>query len=97
VDQVLFAIFDSKSTLKESQLNDPRLDEMIARARTLVDEAERLKAYNDVQTYIAQQIYVAPIGGQYVLTLLQPRVQNFQAGSDGGEAVETFAGLWLKQ
>jgi len=97
IDQIVYAPFDSKSTLKETQLNDPKVDAMIAKARAEGDETQRLQDYVDVQAYIAQQVYTIPIGGQYTFTMLQPTVQNYQVGSNGGEAVETYAKVWVKQ
>ena len=96
-DQGVFGPFDSKSTVHVSQLKDARLDAMIAKARTLVDESERLKAYLEIQKYIAEQVYVLPIGGGYQFRMIQPRVQNYQLGSLTGEGVETYAKVWLKQ
>ena len=95
-DQGVFRPFDSKSTQHTSQLKDAKLDAMIAKARTLVDESERLKAYLEIQKYIAEQVYVLPIGGGYQFRMTQPRVQNYQLGSLTGEGVETYAKLWLK-
>ena len=43
VDEFLFGYFHSKSTQNEEHLNDPTLDAMIDKARTLVNEDERLK------------------------------------------------------
>jgi len=97
VDQIVFLVFDSKSTNHTAQVNDVKLDTMVANARAQVDEAERLQAYSDTQKYVAQQVYVAPVGGQYQFTMIQPRVQNYQVGSDYGDAVESFSKLWLKQ
>jgi peptide/nickel transport system substrate-binding protein len=97
VDQVVFADWHSKSTGSKTQLKDAKIDALIANARTLVDESERLKAFIEVQKYVAQQFYALPIGGQYQFSMIQPRVQNYQAGSLTGEAVETYSKVWLNQ
>lgn len=97
IDQVVFGEFSSKSTKGVSQLKDAKLDDMIAKARTLVDESERLKAYSDIQKYIAEQVYVLPVAGQYLFRMIQPRAQNYHVGSLTGEAVETYSKVWLKQ
>jgi ABC-type transport system substrate-binding protein len=93
---VVFGDFDSKSTASKSQLRDVKLDAMIAKARTVVDESERLKAYGDIQRYIAEQVYVLAIGGQFRYQMIRPRVQNYQAGSLTGEGVETYSKVWLQ-
>ncbi len=97
VDEVLYSGFDSKSTQNEEHVNDPQVDGMIARARTIVNEDDRLKAYLDIQKYIANKVYPIVTQGNFTYTIVQPRVQNFQPGSQQGEIVETYSKLWLAQ
>ena len=97
VDEVLYSGFDSKSTQNEEHLNDPTIDTAISKARTIVNDDDRLKAYLDIQKYIASKVYALVTQGGYTYTVIQPRVKNFQVGSQQGEIVETYAKIWLAQ
>jgi peptide/nickel transport system substrate-binding protein len=97
VDEVIFSFFDSQSTQNETNVRDPALDAMIAKARTIVDENDRLTAYLNIQKYIAGKVYVAVGPGGYTYTLVQPRVKNYQFGTQQGEVVETYSKVWLTQ
>jgi peptide/nickel transport system substrate-binding protein len=96
VDDFVFGYFHSKSTQNQVHLNDPSLDAMIDRARTLVDENARLTAYLDIQRYVADKMYIIPVGWGLGFWLVSPRVQNYQQGSQTGVAVETYSKVWLK-
>jgi peptide/nickel transport system substrate-binding protein len=97
IDELLFSYFDSASTTNQERLGDAAFDEMIKKARTLVNEDERLKAYLGIQTHIASKVYLCCAGEGYSYIMTQPRVQNFQVGSPQGEVVESYSKLWLKQ
>ena len=98
VDEYLFNYFDSKSTRPQENLNDPKLDSMIDKARATLDESARVNAYIDVQKYIAGQVYAIeglPAGNYY--TLVQPWVQNYTYSFEDGNLGEVWAGLWLNK
>ena len=95
-DEWLFSYFDSDSTSNGEHLKDSTLDSMIAKSRALVNDNDRLKAVEDIQKYIAQQVYVAPTVATYQWVMVQPRVQNYQYSSSLGKDTETYAKLWLK-
>lgn len=95
IDEFLYGYYHSKSTQNEEHLNDSTLDTLIDKARTIVDDNERLKASLDIQKYIAGKMYVVTAGGAYGFTMVQPRVQNYNPGSFSGAVVETDAKLWL--
>jgi len=97
VDEMVFSFFDSKSTQNETNVRDPALDAMLAKARTIVNEDERLQAYLDIQKYIASKVYVLIGPGGYTYTLVQPRVKNFQMGTQTGEVAETYSKVWLAE
>ncbi|HTE85371.1 MAG TPA: ABC transporter substrate-binding protein, partial [Dehalococcoidia bacterium] len=96
VDDFVFGYFHSKSTQNQVRVSDPSLDAMIDKARTIVDEDARLKAYLDIQKYVADKAYIIPVGWGLGFWMVQPRVQNYQQGSTAGVAVETYAKVWLK-
>ena len=97
VDQILFNYFDSQNTTSETRLHDPTLDAMITKARTVVEENESVKAYKDIQKYIAQQMYVvAGFPQGFTHEAVSPRVQNYQYSSTHGSLTEIYSKVWLK-
>jgi ABC-type transport system substrate-binding protein len=97
VDDFVFSYFHSKSTQNQVHVSDAQLDAMIDKARTLVDENTRLKAYLDIQKYVAERAYIIPVGWGLGFWLVQPRVQNYNQGSLTGVAAETYSKVWLTQ
>ncbi len=98
VDEVLFSFFDSKSTQNEEMLKDPTVDAMIEKARTLLNEDDRVKAEIDVQKYLAKKVYIMNAGMPKSFVLVQPGVQNWARANLGLDAgVGTYAKLWLAQ
>jgi peptide/nickel transport system substrate-binding protein len=95
-DEFLFSYFHSKSTSNEERLKDSQLDLMIDKERTLVDEDERLKAVQDIERYLAAQMYNVPTVGGYAYAAVQPRVQNYEYTNGLGKATENYAKLRLQ-
>jgi len=97
-DGYLYNWWDSKSSSGISGLNDPKFDSAIDKARTLTDEAERLKAYLDIQQYLAaNMISVTCMPNGVVTTLLQPSVHGYSPGDAATVSGHSLARLWLKQ
>jgi peptide/nickel transport system substrate-binding protein len=94
-DEWLFAYWDSKSVNSHENLKDPKMDAMIDKERTLLDEGERVNAVHDIQKYVAEQVYYLPTLGPYAYMLLQPRVHGYQYSSSLGKFTETYTKLWL--
>jgi peptide/nickel transport system substrate-binding protein len=97
-DEQLFNHFDSRSTSNAERLKDPKFDAMIDHERTLVSEDERLKALLDIQTYLADQMYVVPTVTTQQSRMYQSRVQNFQYADSGdlSKGTESYAKVWIK-
>jgi peptide/nickel transport system substrate-binding protein len=96
VDEAIYNYFDSKSTQSGEHLQDSALDDMIAKARTVVDENQRLQAYLDIQKYIASKVYTLVLGGGPNYTMVQPRVQNYAVSTSYTAMAETYAKVWLQ-
>jgi peptide/nickel transport system substrate-binding protein len=97
-DEQIYNHFDSRSTSNAERLKDPKLDAMIDKERTLVNEDERLKALLDIQRYLADQMYVVPTVSTYQWRMIQPRVKNYQWGDAGdlNKGTETYGKLWIQ-
>jgi len=96
-DEYLFGYWDSRSTNSHEHYSDPKMDAMIEKERTLLDEGQRLAAVREIVTYVAQQVLdLASVGG-YTYTMLQPRLRNFCWSDSLGVHTETQSKLWLAQ
>ena len=85
-------MFYATNGSRVKQLKDPQIDAMILKAQAIVDDSERLKAVQDIQRYIASQMYIVPLPINYIYTLVQPQVQNYYYG---GAGTGTWPWLWL--
>jgi peptide/nickel transport system substrate-binding protein len=92
----LFTYFHSKSSSNQEHLKDSTYDSMVEKQRTIVNEADRLKAVRDIQTYLADKMYVPNSVSPPQWSAIQPRVQNYQFSSTLGVGTETYAKVWLK-
>ena len=97
VDEYLYSFFHSKGSGNFMHLSDPQIDAGIDKARTILNEDERIKAYKDVQRYIASQGLRADGHGQrHRLYFVQPRVRNFLWGDTYSPGSAYWAKMWLK-
>lgn len=97
VDEYLYGFWHSKGSSNISHVNDPKLDGMIDKARTILNEDDRLKAYKDVQRYILDNVYcLTGMVNGVGYTLAQPHVRNLTIG-DGlfGPGPDVWGQLWL--
>jgi peptide/nickel transport system substrate-binding protein len=96
VDTFIYNYYDSKATSGLSHLNDPAVDSMISAARATLDENARVKAYIDIQKYLAGKIYtVAGIPQGTMHIFVQGRVRNYQQSLASGSGTESLPKLWL--
>ena len=98
VDENLFNYFHSKGRYHTEHLQDSTLDGMLDRARTIVKEDDQVKAYKDVQKYIAQRVYIIshlPLGSTFMA--IQPKLANYGLSLSAGNLTETFSKVWLRQ
>jgi peptide/nickel transport system substrate-binding protein len=94
-DDYMYNYFGSQAP-NPSRLNDPALDALILKARSVIAEEERVKAYKQVQLYIAEKVYTAsgiPQGRRH--QMVQPWVQNFQYSAAQAAPAESFTKLWI--
>jgi peptide/nickel transport system substrate-binding protein len=97
VDEYLYTFWHSKGAGNFMHVNDPEIDKGIDKARATLNEDDRLKAYKDVQRYIAAKVYVLMgMNNGLAYTFVQPRVRNYQLGDFSGIATGYWAKLWLK-
>lgn len=94
-DDYLYSYFHSKSTSNAQHLNDPALDAMIDKERSITDEDQRLKAVQDIQKYIAEKVYSISTVGGYKWAMVSPRIKNYNYSEGAGKETDTIAKLWI--
>jgi peptide/nickel transport system substrate-binding protein len=61
-----------------NQMNDPEVDKLTAVADKELDPAKRLAAVKDIQTYLLQKAYIAPIATDWILAAANTRVKGYE-------------------
>lgn len=76
-------------------VSDPQLDALIDKEQGTIDTNERVKVVRDIQQYVMDKMYYAPmfIGPEYVFH--QPWVRNYYVRRGYGAGAESFLDYWL--
>lgn len=97
VDFYLYGPFHSQSALNMEHLNDPTLDKLIDKARSILDEEQRRQAYLEVQKRIADQLYVgAGLPAGYTYTLVQSRIGQYDFTPEATAAGRSWRTAWVR-
>jgi peptide/nickel transport system substrate-binding protein len=96
VDEFLYGFWHTKGSTNISRLSDPKLDGMIDKARAILSEEERLKAYKEVQKYILDNVYclTGMVNGP-TTWMTQPRLHNWTIGDAFGLGANTWTQMWI--
>jgi peptide/nickel transport system substrate-binding protein len=96
VDDFLYGYFYSTSPTNIVRVKDSQLDTMLDKARTIVNDDERLKAYKDVQKYLVDKSYelsAIPNGNNF--NLVQPWVHGYSGNTVEDNGRMACSGAWL--
>ncbi len=96
VDPFIANYFSSATPNTLSGLHDAQLDAKLQKARMMINEDERVKAYLDIQSYVADQMLA--VGGfpaQYGYDYIQPWLQGYQECASYAFGTETLSKVWL--
>jgi peptide/nickel transport system substrate-binding protein len=97
VDEYLSNYWHSGGSSSLSKLSDRDLDNQIAKARTLVNDDDRVSAYQDIQRYIVSKVYaISGLHLPYLYTVAGGRTANYCPDLSYGFGVETLAKMWIK-
>jgi peptide/nickel transport system substrate-binding protein len=97
VDEYMFGHFHSKSAKSVIRLRDTSLDAMIDKGRAIVSEDDRVKAYIDIQKYIAAQLYcISDFPDWDTFHVVQPWVNNWNVTLSYGWGTEVYSKVWLQ-
>ena len=98
VDQIMFAFYNSKSTRKNTPINDPTFDAQQIKARSILNDGERLKAYMDLQKYLVDKMYfVAGWPEEPRYRLVQPWVKNYSFWANYSFFTDSYTKLWVQK
>ncbi|RPI58094.1 MAG: hypothetical protein EHM56_02635, partial [Chloroflexi bacterium] len=75
---ILYQLFHSSmiGALNLSQLSDPELDELLTKTRTTLDPELRQQWVDDVQRYVTEQAFIAPLLSTLTFTAVSNRVEG---------------------
>ncbi len=76
-----------------AQLNDQKLDELVAKGRATIDPEARKKIYAEAQKYMSEQAYVVPIYVDKQFTVINSRVKGVKKVND----YLIFNDSWVEQ
>lgn len=95
IDEQMYDHFYGTSGKNVTGIKDLTLDSMIDKARTVVNEDDRVKAYKDIQAYMADKIYgINGFAGGFGNQFVQPEIRNFSAGGNL-LGTDNLAKLWI--
>jgi len=85
----------SQSARNHAGINDPQLDAMIDKEQGTIDTDARVKQVREIEQYVMEKMYYAPmfIGPEYAF--LQPHVRNYYVRRGYGAGAESFLEMWL--
>jgi len=91
----LYNPLHSQSARNHAGVSDPQLDAMIDKEQGTIAPDERVKLVRQIQQYVMEKMYYAPmfIGPEYVF--LQPTVRNYYVRRGYGAGAESFLDMWL--
>lgn len=92
----LFNPLHSQSQRNHVGVSDPQLDALIDKEQATINLDERVKIVRDIQRYVTNTMYYAPMFIGPDFTFLQPWVRNYYARRGYGAGSESFEDMWLK-
>jgi ABC-type transport system substrate-binding protein len=91
----VYAMHHPKGTRNHAGVNDPKLTAMIEQQARTLDRATRKAQINDIQRYLAEQMYYPPATAGIATVGQAPYVRDFYPISDFGRGAEVYPKLWL--
>jgi peptide/nickel transport system substrate-binding protein len=77
------------------KFSDPKLDDMIAKQRTMFDEAQRKQAVRDIILYMIDNSPYSALDSRYILNAASLKVQNFPVEGTTQRGGERYEGVSL--
>ncbi len=94
-DSVLSAHLHTSGGRNYGKFNDPKLDEMIDKQRTVVDPEERRKWAQEAEKYLLETVPIAFLFAGETTLLAQPWAHNMTVNLISGGAYNSFEYAWM--
>lgn len=94
-DSYFTSTFKTGGGRNYGKMSDPQLDQMIAKQRTIFDEAERKKAVRDIIMYAIDHVPYGSIDARYVLNAASLKVHNFPVEGTTNRFGEHYENAWV--
>jgi len=93
--EFFFLLYHPKGPRNASGVNDPKLTQMIEKQMRTLDKADRKQQINDIQRYLAEQMWFVPTVSGFRSMAYQPYVRDAYTRTDFGLGSEVVPKLWL--
>jgi len=94
--EYLTLLYHSKSELyNTAHVNDPFVDKMLEEQRRTLDEGKRKKLIQDLQPYLADKMFYAPVAGGVSYSLANARMGGYMP-SVGQNAFDVYRYVWIE-
>jgi len=93
--EFLFLLYHPRGPRNASDVNDPKLTQMIEKQMRTLDTADRKQQIYEVQRYLAEQMWYVPTAVGFRSMVYQPYVRNAYWRGDFGLGAEVVPKLWL--
>jgi peptide/nickel transport system substrate-binding protein len=93
--EFLYLLYHPTGPRNASGVNDPQLTAMIEKEVRTLDKSDRKQQINDIQRYLAEQMYYVPTTTGFRSMAYQPYVRDAYPRSDFGLGAEVVPKLWL--
>jgi peptide/nickel transport system substrate-binding protein len=93
--EFLFLLYHPKGPRNASDVNDPKLTQMIERQMRTLEKADRKQQIHDIQRYLAEQMWYVPTAVGFRSMVYQPYVRDAYWRGDFGLGAEVIPKLWL--
>ncbi len=94
-DRKLSDFWYSKGPYNKSGINDAKLDELILKAKTIEDDAERRKAYAEAGRILMDQAYYMSTADTAYFGIVQPWVYNLYGNFAAQSQLRKPAEVWM--
>jgi peptide/nickel transport system substrate-binding protein len=85
----------SKSVRNTAGVNDARLDALIEKQESTIEDEERIKQVKEIQRYLAERPYYGTVAVGAAYVGVQDWLKNYQRTNGNGVGAETYAKVWF--
>lgn len=94
-ESYLGSLLQPGNSFNPAKVDDADGQAMVTKMLSIRDTAERLKAAQDIQRYLAEKLYLVPVPAPVPQWLMQPRVKNYCYSGNTSAGTGTYSKLWI--